>query len=124
MSTSGPIPHICNLFYTGRILESQYFTPKNYEQHPKITTNSPKKCKICSFSRSIWEILHQTEFCYTGTVCGACNKYEACLSPPIQKALSLKAYLEHSTHRVICMEWHILVKLRGMSKKIQLCCEY
>ena len=43
------IPHICHLFYTGRIFESQYFTPKNYEKHPKITTNSPKKCEICSF---------------------------------------------------------------------------
>ena len=51
------IPHICHFFYTGRIFEYQYFTPKNYEKHPKITRNSPKKCKICSFSRSICKIL-------------------------------------------------------------------
>ena len=44
--------------------------------HPKITTNFPKICKICSFSRSIWTILHRTEFFYTGTACGACDKYE------------------------------------------------
>ncbi len=43
------IPHICHFFYTGRIFESQFFTPKNYEKHPKITTNCPKKYKICSF---------------------------------------------------------------------------
>ena len=72
------IPHICHFFYTGRIFESQYFTPKNYEKHPKITTNCPKKCKICSFSRSIWKILHRTEFFYTGAACGACDKYEVC----------------------------------------------
>ena len=46
------------------------------KKHPKITTNSPKKCKICSFLRSIWKILHQTEFFYTGAGCGACDKYE------------------------------------------------
>ena len=73
-----PIPHICPFFYTGRIFESQYFTPKNYEKHPKITTNCPKKSKICSFSRSVWKILHRTEFVSTGTACGACDKYEVC----------------------------------------------
>ena len=56
------IPHICHFFYNGRSFESWYFTPKNYEKHPKITAHSPKKCKICIFLRSIWKILHQTEF--------------------------------------------------------------
>ena len=35
-------------------------TPKNYEKHPKNTTNRPQKCKICTYSRSIWKILHRT----------------------------------------------------------------
>ena len=73
------IPHISHFFYTGRILESQYFTPINYEKHPKITTICTKKCKICSFLRLIWKILHRTEFFYTGAACGACDKYEVCL---------------------------------------------
>ena len=41
--------HTSYFFYTGRIFQSQYFTPKNYEKHPKITTNCPKKCKKCIF---------------------------------------------------------------------------
>ena len=69
------IPHICHFFYTGRIFESQIFTPKNYAKHPKITTNTPKKCTTCSSSRSIWKILHRTEFFYTGTARGARDKY-------------------------------------------------
>ena len=43
------IPHICHFFYTGRIFESQYFTPKNYEKHPQITTNCPKSAKYAVF---------------------------------------------------------------------------
>ena len=66
------IPHICHFFYTGRIFESLYFTPKIYEKHPKITVTSPKKCKICCFSHSIWKILHRTEFFDTS----AYDKYE------------------------------------------------
>ena len=34
------IPHICNLFYTSRIFESQYL--KKYEKHPKIMKNIQK----------------------------------------------------------------------------------
>ena len=76
LSDNGHIPHICHFFYTGRIFKSQYSTPINYKKHPKITTYIPKKCKICIFLRSIWKILHWTEFVYTGTACGACDKYE------------------------------------------------
>ena len=64
------------IFYTGRIFESQIFTPKKYAKHPKIITNTPKKCKTCSSLRSIWKILHRTEFFYTGTARGARDKYE------------------------------------------------
>ena len=70
------IPHICHFFYIGRIFKSHFFTPQNYEKRPKITTNSPKKCRICSFSLSIWNFFHRTEFVYTGIPCGASNKYE------------------------------------------------
>ena len=70
------IPHIYHFFYTGRIFESQIFTPKNYAKHPKITTNTPKKCTTCSSSRSIWKILHRTEFFYTCNARGARDKYE------------------------------------------------
>ena len=55
------IPPICHFFYTGQIFLKQYFTPKNYEKHPKITTNSPKKCKIYSFCI-------QSEIFYTGQI--------------------------------------------------------
>ena len=78
ISLIATIPHICHFFHTGRIFESQYFIPKNYEKHPKIRTNSHQKCKICIFSRSIWNFLHRTEFFYTGAACGACDKYEVC----------------------------------------------
>ena len=70
------IHHICHIFYTGRIFEYQIFTPKNYVKHPKITTITPHKCKICSSSHSIWKILHRTEFFYTGAARGARDKYE------------------------------------------------
>ena len=73
------IPHICNFFYSGRIFESLYFTPSNYEKHLKITTKCPQKCKTCRFTRSIWKNLHQTAFVYTGTACGACDKCEVCM---------------------------------------------
>ena len=54
--------HTCHFYYTGRIFYYQYFTPKNYEKHHKITTNSPKKCEMCIFLRPIWKILHRTDF--------------------------------------------------------------
>ena len=60
--SDGAYYHICHFFYTGRIFESQYFTPTNYKKHPKVTTNCPQKCKICIFLRSIWKILHRTDF--------------------------------------------------------------
>ena len=74
------IPHICHFFYTGMIFESQYFTPKNYNKHPKITTNNPQKCKICIFLRSIWKFFTPDRIFCTGTACGACDKYEVCIS--------------------------------------------
>ena len=30
------------------------------------------------FFHSIWKNLHLTEIFYTGTACGACDKYEVC----------------------------------------------
>ena len=56
------IPHICHFFYTGRIFESQTFTPKNYKIHPKITTNTPKKRKYALFLHFILKNLHLTYF--------------------------------------------------------------
>ena len=53
---TGDIPHICHFFYIGRIFESQYFTPKKYEKHPKITTNSP--CGACDkYEVWVWRLL-------------------------------------------------------------------
>ena len=37
---------------------------------------SLKKSNICIFFHSIWKNLHLTENLYTGTACGACEKYE------------------------------------------------
>merc|ERR1711989_271582 len=59
---SRSIPHICHFFYTGRIFESQTFTPKNYKIHPKITTNTPKKRKYALFLHFILKNLHLTYF--------------------------------------------------------------
>ena len=58
-----------------------FYTKKLQKKHPKTTANSPKKCKIHSFSHLIWKVLHRTEFVYTGTACGACDKYEVWLQP-------------------------------------------
>merc|ERR1712198_350048 len=60
--SSPGIPHICHFFYTGRIFESQTFTPKNYKIHPKITTNTPKKRKYALFLHFILKNLHLTYF--------------------------------------------------------------
>ena len=65
--------------------------------HPKITANTPKKCKICSFSRSIWKNLHQTEFIYTGTACGACDKYEVWVSLVLLMMTSFSSRLQDSS---------------------------
>ena len=35
---------------------------------------------LYTVSSSIWKKLHQAEKIYTGTACGACDKYEVCNS--------------------------------------------
>ena len=53
--------------------------------HPKERLTAPKtlkmtlKSQIYAFLHSIWKNLHLTEFFYTGTACGACDKYEVWL---------------------------------------------
>ena len=42
-----------------------------------------RECKIIThyyiFLHSFWKNLHRTEKIYTGTACGACDKYEVCV---------------------------------------------
>ena len=42
----------------------------------KNTKNVSEKVKYMHFFHSIWKNLHLTEIFYTGTACGACDKYE------------------------------------------------
>ena len=105
-SRKGPILHICHFFYTGRIFEYQIFTPKNYVKHPKITTITPHKCKICSSSHSIWKILHRTEFFYRGAARGARDKYEVCTTPPLKGQFSKKG----------CREGRVSLNLLAIAK--------
>ena len=39
--------------------------------------------KGINFLRSFWKNLHRTEKIYTGTACGACDKYEVWLASPV-----------------------------------------
>ena len=36
------------------------------------------KKKNFNFLRSIWKILHLSEFVYTDAICGVCDKYQVC----------------------------------------------
>ena len=62
-------------FTQARFSYSKFYTQK----YPKIPNKYPKNSKICSFSRSIWKILHLTELFYTGIAHGARDKYQVCL---------------------------------------------
>ena len=52
------------------------FTPKKLLQTHKNTKNFPEKVHYMQFLRSIWKILHLTEYFYTGTARGARNNYQ------------------------------------------------
>ena len=51
------------------------FTQAGFSNTTFYTQKYPKNSKICTFSRSIRKILHLTELFYTGTACGARDKY-------------------------------------------------
>ena len=71
------IPHICHLFYTSRIFENQILHPKKTTKDTKNTKNVSEKVECMQFFfNSIWKNLHLTGNFYTGTACGACDKYE------------------------------------------------
>ena len=55
---------------------------------------SLKKSNICIFFHSIWKNLHLTENFYTGTACGACDKYEVWIVPscPFSKKIIISSY--------------------------------
>ena len=82
-------------------------TPKNYEKHPKTTANSPQKCKICSFSRSIRKILHRTEF-FTQ-------------APPVTNMrYASPIFLESSGYLArinICALWHLFMVKYNLNMK-------
>ena len=52
------------------------FTPKKTIKDTKNTKNVSEKVKCMQFFHSIWKNLHLTENFYTGTACGAGDKYE------------------------------------------------
>ena len=68
------ISHICHFFHTGRIFENQILHPKKRLKAPKTLKTSLKKSNICIFSLNLEKF---TPDIYTGTACGACDKYEA-----------------------------------------------
>ena len=56
------------------------FTPKKTTKGTKNTKNVSEKVKCMQFFfNSIWKNLHLTGNFYTGTACGACDKYEVWL---------------------------------------------
>ena len=55
------------------------FTPKKTTKGTKNTKNVSEKVKYMHFFHSIWKNLHLTENFYTGTACGASDKYEVWL---------------------------------------------
>ena len=75
----GGIPHICHFFYTGRIFENQILHPKKRLKAKKTLKMSLKKSNICIFSLNLEKFTPDLIF-VTGTACGACDKYEVCLS--------------------------------------------
>ena len=86
------IPHICHFFYTSRIFENQILHPKKRLKAPKTLKKSLKSQIYAFFSHSIWKNLHLTENFYTGTACGACDKYEVWVEPE-SLSCSVKAVL-------------------------------
>ena len=65
----------------GQDFRKPNFTPKKTTKGTKNTKNVSEKVKYMHFFHSIWKNLHLTEIFYTGTACGAGDKYEVCLRP-------------------------------------------
>ena len=67
------IPHICHFIYTGILCRWNIL-------HPKRVICVKTEFNVCKihgpFSCSTKKVLHLTEKIYTGTACGACDKYE------------------------------------------------
>ena len=82
-------------FTQAGFLNSKVLHPKTAQNTHKLQQIPHKRCKICSYLRSIWKILHWTDFFYTGTARGARDKYEVCtallsLCPFLQNLPSLR----------------------------------
>ena len=74
------------------------------------------------FSRSIWKKLHRAENIYTGTACGACDKYRVCHDQGrwgSQMILQTKytpqnkntKYKAQNTHCVLHNEVYIIIEI-------------
>ena len=57
------------LFHRQDFLIPIFYTKKTMQNTQKLQQIPPKSVKICSSLRSIWKILHQTEFIFTGLWC-------------------------------------------------------
>ena len=70
--------HTFNLSFLlhGQDFRKPNFTPKKTTKDTKNTKNFSEKVKCMQFFHPIWKNLHLTEFFYTGTACGVCDKYE------------------------------------------------
>ena len=60
-------------------LQIPNFTPKKPLKTPQNTKKIHESGKYMQFLRSIWKILHMTEYFYTGTARGARDNYEVCM---------------------------------------------
>ena len=60
----------------GQDFQKPNFTHKKQLKTPKTLKISLKKSNVCSFFHPIWKNLHLAENFYTGTACGAGDRYE------------------------------------------------
>ena len=67
-------------------------------------TEGVKSLHSVKFSRSIWKKLHWAENIYTGTACGACDKYRLCSPPYIMPNWTLKRQTFKGWQTILLLE--------------------
>ena len=60
--------------------------------------------KGINFLRSFWKNLHRTEKIYTGTACGACDKYEVCVYI-VDHSLQYMMW-DRLQNCIVCIAWY------------------
>ena len=75
-NASGAHTSYLSFLLHGQDFRKPNFTPQKTTKGTKNTKNVSEKVKYMHFFHSIWKNLHLTENFYTGTACGAGDKYE------------------------------------------------